>query len=76
MKKSFWYETTHEDTKQQRTLDYKEKAVELLHKSEISEKDLIELSKMLRANLDCEVEFKDKLMTKDSFEMLEKNYKN
>ena len=48
MKESLGSETTHEDTKQQRTLNYKEKAVELLHISKISERDLIKLSIMLK----------------------------
>ena len=65
-----------EEIIQQKSNNYKERAVELLNKNEVNEKDLIDFSNELRENPLIEVDVKENLLNNESFEIFEKDTLN
>ena len=65
-----------EEIIQQKSNNYKERAVELLNKNEVNEKDLIDFSNELRENPLIEVDAKENLLNTESFEIFEKDKLN
>ena len=57
---------------QQKSNNYMERAVELLNKNEVNEKDLIDFLNELRKNPLIEIDIKENLLNTDSFEIFEK----
>ena len=68
--------STAEDFSQQKNNHFKERAIDLINRTEVCEKDLVEFSLELRDNPESEVEVNEKLLTNDSFEMLKKDKLN
>ena len=76
MHQSLESSSTSEEYSQSKTNNYKERAMELLNRSNTGEKDLIDFSIELRKNPLIEVEVPEKLFTENTFEIFEKTKLN
>lgn len=76
MQQSLESASTSEDMSLQRNNHYKERALDLMNKTEVCEKDLVEFSLELRMVPEIEVQTNEKLFVEDDFEMLKKQKLN
>ena len=76
MQQSLESTSVSEEIIQQKSNNYKERALELLNKNEVNEKDLIYFSNELRENPLIEVDVKENLLNTESFEIFEKDKLN
>ena len=68
--------STSEDSPLQKNNHFKERAIDLINRTEVCEKDLVEFSLELRANPEIEVQANENLLTNDSFEIMQKSKLN
>ena len=72
MRQSSESTSSTDELTQQKMNNFKEKATDLLNKTGLSEEEIIKFSSELRLQPLVDIEIKDKLLTKNCFEMVRK----
>jgi len=72
MRESSESTSSTDELTQQKMNNFKEKATDLMNKNELSEEEIIKFSSELRLQPLVDIEIKDKLLTKNCFEMVRK----